>query len=193
VTDETPTPDDARPDQTDAQPSASEAAASVDSPPSSPTAAEAWNDVIAAVAALGDAVAAWARASADTPENRQHVADVRRSVNDMAQKADAAFTSAAHSDFGQQVRQGADEAGQTFADTAQKVSDAAAPHVASAFAGLADVFGYAAQKASEAAAPRAAAPKSDAAVVESDSAPADPASVAPAQPMPASSEDEPEE
>ena len=186
MTDETSTPDEARPDESGPQPTASDATSAAGPLPSGPTAAEAWNDVIAAVAALGDAVAAWARASADTPENRQHVADVRRSVNDMAQRADAAFTSAAHSDFGEQVRQGADGAGQTIADTAQKVSDAAAPHVASAFAGLADVFGYAAQKASEAATPRATAPKPD-------SEPAAPAPAAPAQPMPASSEDEPEE
>jgi hypothetical protein len=117
-----------------------------------PSAGEAWSSVIVAIADLGDAVAAWARAAADDPENRRHVEEVRASVNDMAKNADAAFSGMADTDFGKQVRKGADDAGQVFADTAQKMSDAAAPHVASAFAGLADVFGRAAQKAGEAAA-----------------------------------------
>ena len=121
-----------------------------------PTASEAWNGVVAAIGDLGEAVAAWARAATDDPENRRHLDEVRTSVNDMARRADTAFSSVAGSDFGQQVRHGADDAGQAFADTAQKVSDAAAPHVATAFAGLADVFGRAAQKAGEAAASRPA-------------------------------------
>jgi len=137
-------------EQTDAEPA-----------PEGPSASAAWDGVVVAIGDLGDAIGAWARAASDNPENRRHLDEVRGSVNDMAQKAGTMFTDVANSEFGQQVRQSADDAGQAFADTAQKVSEAAAPHVASAFAGLADVFGRAAQRAGEAAAPRPTTPSDD--------------------------------
>ncbi len=84
---------------------------------------------------LSTAVAAWARAAADNPENRRHLDEVRNGVNDMAKQADAAFAHVTSTEFGQQVKSGAEEAGAAIGDAAQKVSDAAAPHVATAFAG----------------------------------------------------------
>lgn len=120
--------------------------------PSGATASEAWADVVARMGDLGEAVSAWARAAADNPENRHHLDDVRASVNDIASKADAAFSQVASSEFGQQFKSGAEEAGAAIGECATKVGDAAAPHVASAFAGLASVFGHAAQRVEEAAA-----------------------------------------
>jgi hypothetical protein len=157
--------------------------------PPGPTATEAWDDVVSAIGDLGDAFAAWARAATDNPENRHHVDEIRASVNDMAKKADAVFADVASSDVGKQMRQGADDAGQAFADTAQKVSEAAAPHVATAFAGLADVFGRVAQRAGDAAKSPAGEPPTR----EAPEPPVQPQPAAPAQAMPPSSEDAPEE
>ena len=144
--------------------------------PSGPSASEAWADVVARMGELSDAVSAWAKSATDNPENRRRLDDVRRGVDDMASKADSAFAHVTSTEFGQQVRSGAEEAGQAIGDAAQKVSDAAAPHVASAFAGLAGVFGRAAQKVEEAAARQThtAAPAADAAPAEGAApAPAD--------------------
>jgi len=123
----------------------------VPEPPSGPSASEAWKDVVARMSELGAAVSHWAREAADDPENRQRVEQLRVGVNDMAKKADAAFSQAMGTDLGQQVQQGAEQAGKAIGDAAQQVSQAAAPHVASAFSGLADAFGRAAAKVNQAA------------------------------------------
>ena len=68
----------------------------------------------------------------------------------MARQADIAFGKVTSSDFGQQVSQGAQQAGDAIGGAAQQVSEAAAPHVATALSGLASVFGRAAAKVDEA-------------------------------------------
>ena len=147
MSDETGTPIPEQP------PAAAPDAAAPEAPPAPPAdgpeVAEAWREVVARMTDLGEAVTAWAKAAADNPENRRHLEEVRVGVNDMASKAGSAFSDMS-GDLGQQMAQGAQQAGQAIGDTAQKVSDAAAPHVASAFAGLADVFGRAAHRVDEA-------------------------------------------
>ena len=126
-----------------------------ETPPSAETnrsAGEAWADVVVRMNELGMAVTTWTKAAADNPDNRRHLDDVRNGVNDMAKQADAAFSRVTSAEFSQQVKSGAGEAGQAIGGAAQKVSDAAAPHVATAFSGIAGVFGRAAQKVEEAAA-----------------------------------------
>ena len=140
--------------------------------PAGPSAGEAWADVVARLGDLGEAVSAWAKAAADNPDNRRHLDEVRAGVNDMAGKAEAAFAQVAATDLGQQVKAGATEAGEAIGDAAQKVSSAAAPHVASAFAGLADAFGRAAHRVDEAASrqtgPTVGPPKPPASAPEPD-------------------------
>ena len=151
----------------------------------STTAGEAWAEVVTRMGELSDAVSAWARAAADNPENRRHLDDVRNGVNNVAKEAAAAFDSVTSTDFGQQVKSGAEEAGTAIGDAAQKVSDAAAPHVATAFAGLAGVFGRAAQKVEEAAARQkdsAGAAESEATASDGTAAPKPPAPPAPPVP-----------
>jgi hypothetical protein len=166
MTDSTPPPPPGEPAESAAEPQAG------------PTASEAWADVVARMGELGAAMSAWAKAAADNPDNRRHLDEVRSGVNDMAGKAEAAFAEVAASDFGQQVKAGATEAGEAIGDAAQKVSAAAAPHVASAFAGLADVFGRAAHKVGEAADRQSAATPAPPAQASDAPAP-DPAAPAP--------------
>jgi hypothetical protein len=127
--------------------------ATPEAPPAGPTANEAWGDVVSRLGDLRDAISAWARAAADTPENRKHLADVRSGLDEAARQANEAFSAAASSDFGRQVADSATQVGAKIGSTAQEMGQAAAPHVASAFAGIADAFGRAAEKVQEAAAP----------------------------------------
>jgi hypothetical protein len=169
----------------------STAAPAAPSAASGPTAGEAWEQVVRKLSELSDAVSVWAKAAADTPENRKHVDDVRAGVNDMARQANEAFASVSGSEFGRQFAQGADQMGAAIGEGASEFGAAAAPHVASAFAGLADVFGRAAQKVGESVSPPKApdpgarpAPEPPATPMP----PAEPSSAAPA----AAEEDAPE-
>jgi hypothetical protein len=170
-----PEPDDTV--ASDAEAAADDAGAAA-SEPSGPSPSEAWDSVRTALGDLGDALSAWAKAATDSPENRKHLDELRAGVNDMASQANDAFASMASGDFGKQVSQGADEFGRAVSSSATEFGQAAAPHVASAFAGLADAFGRAAQKMGEAAAQPDAEPYPR-------TAPQPPAAEAPAAPEPA--------
>jgi len=152
MTDETSTPvaDESAAPAPDAASAPEPAAAPAQAPaPGGPT-ADAWNDVVARMTELGTALSAWAKSAADDPQNKQRLDSVRAGVDEMARQADVAFSKVTSSDFGQQFSQGAQQAGDAIGDAAQQVSDAAAPHVATALSGLASVFGRAAAKVDEA-------------------------------------------
>jgi len=168
-----------------AEPSAAPSAAA------GPTTAEAWQLVVCKLSELSDAVAVWAKAAADTPENRKHVEDVRAGVNDMARQANEAFASVSGSEFGRQFAQGADQMGAAIGEGASEFGAAAAPHVASAFAGLADVFGRAAQKVGESVSPPKTPNPGARPAPEPPATPMPPAEPAPAAPA-AADEDAPE-
>lgn len=147
--------------------------------PSGPGPSEAWDRVVASMAELGDAIAAWTRSAADDPQNRQRLDQVKAGVDDLGKKADSAFEQVKGSDFGQQVSEGAQQAGQAIGDAAQQVQQTAAPHVASAFSGLADMFGKAAAKVDEA--------------VSRDRAPSAPAAEPPSPPASAPAPEDPQQ
>lgn len=125
--------------------------------PAPPTASQAWNKVLARMNDLGDAMAQWTKAAANEAGAKEKLDQVRASIGEMARSAETTLGDVESSEFGQQVRQGAEQAGQTFGEAAQRVRDATEPHVKSAFAELSDVFGEAAARMNE---PRPAAPKS---------------------------------
>jgi len=162
-------------------PVAEPAAAEPDVAPAGPSAADAWDDVVLKLRELGEAMAAWTKAAADTPENRRHLDEVRAGVSDVARQANDAFSSVASSDFGRQVSESATQVGQAIGTTAHEVGQAAGPAVASAFAGLADMFGRAAHKVDETVAAQAAKAQQEA---PAPGEPAAPAPAAPAEPQP---------
>lgn len=145
MTDETPTPNPAS-----AEPSHGAVPEPEARPVPDASTAEAWNDVVARMSELGAALSAWARSAADDPQNRQRLEQLRAGVDEMARQADSAFGRVASTDFGQQFTQSAQQAGDALGDAAQQVSEAAAPHVATALSGLASMFGKAAAKVDEA-------------------------------------------
>ena len=157
-----------------------EPAAAADAAAAGPSAGEAWDVVVVKLRELGDAVAAWTKAATDTPENRQHLDEVRAGVTDMTRQASDAFSSVASSDFGRQMSEGATQMGQAIGGTAHEIGQAAAPAVASAFAGLADIFGRAAHKVDETVAAQAAAATQPPAPAPAPATPEQP--VAPAPP-----------
>jgi hypothetical protein len=168
ATDEPPTPEQ------DAEAGTGEPAADPSSASASdPRPAEAWDDVLAKVTDLGDAISRWAKTAKDDPENRRKLDEVKAGMNDMARQAQTTFESIDETEFGKSVRQGAEETGRVLGDAAQRVSDAAAPHVAVIFAGLADAFGKAAASVDEQAR-RASAPAGPARTSASASDAADP-------------------
>ena len=140
---------------------------------------DAWNDVVARMGELGLALSAWAKSAVDDPQNKQRLEQVKTGVNEMARQADVAFGKVTSSDFGQQVSQGAQQAGDAIGGAAQQVSDAASPHVATALSGLAGFFGQAAAKVDEAVNRDRSAEKP--AADSATPAPAAPAEVPPAQ------------
>ena len=148
-----PVPEEVPAEQPAAEPTPAAAEPTPAAEPIGPTPGEAWESVLSALGELGDALSTWAKAAADTPENRQHLDEVRSGVNDMARQANEAFSAMAGSDFGRQVSESASQMGTAIGSSAQEFGQAAAPHVASAFAGLADAFGRAAQKVGEKASP----------------------------------------
>jgi hypothetical protein len=130
---------------------------------------------------LGVALSAWAKSAADDPQNKARLDSVRAGVDEMARQADSAIGKVTSTEFGQQVSQGAQQAGDAIGGAAQQVSDAAAPHVATALSGMASLFGRAAAKVDEAVNRDRSAEQSAA---QSPSAP-------PATPAPASKVEQP--
>lgn len=167
-----------------AAPPEPETTASDASEPAAPrqTPGEAWDDVVVRLGELGDALSAWAKAATDSPENRKHLDEVRTGVNDMARQASDAFAEMTGGEFGRSVSEGASNMGQAIGDSATEFGQAAAPHIASAFAGIADAFGRAAQKVGEASAPSSAPPTRP--------APEPPATPMPAAPEPPADDEE---
>jgi hypothetical protein len=116
--------------------------------PAAPTASQAWRDVLARMSDLGDAMAQWTKVAAHETDTKKKLAEVRAGIEDMAKKADAAMGHA-EGEFGEQMKEGAEQAGQAFGDAAKRVREATEPHVRSAFADLSDVFGKAAAEMDE--------------------------------------------
>ena len=156
-----------------------------DPQPTGPSAGEAWGDVVAAMNGLGDAVSNWARAATNDPDAKQKLAQVRVGISEIARKADVAVSQVSSSEFGQQVKGGAEQAGQAIGDAAQQVTTAAAPHVKTAFAGLASAFGRAAERMDEAAARRTPPAEAAAPPAPAPATAADPDATAAADPRPA--------
>lgn len=130
-------------------------AASKSKTPVAPTASQAWQNVLARMSDLGDAMGQWTKVAASEADIKQKFEHVRAGINDIAQEAATALGHA-ESESGQQVKEGIEQAAQAFGDAAQRVREATEPHVKDAFADLSDVFGKAAARRGE---PSSAPPK----------------------------------
>src|SRR5450759_3838366 len=116
--------------------------------PAALTATQAWQNVLARMSDLGDAIGQWTKVAANEADTKQKFEQVRAGINDIAQKAATALGHA-ESESGQQVKKGIEQAGQAFGGAAQRVREATEPHVKDAFADLSDIFGKAAARMGE--------------------------------------------
>ena len=123
--------------------------------PAAPTSTQAWQNVLARMSDLGDALEQWTKMAANEADTKQKFERVRAGINNIAQKTAAAMGNA-ESESGQQVKEGIEQVGEAFGDAAQRVREATEPHVKDAFADLSDIFGKAAERMGE---PSPAQPK----------------------------------
>lgn len=130
----------------EAEPSAAPAGEPV--APESPTAGsgEAWRDVVTQLNGLGEAIGRWASAAASDPAYREHAAEFKAGVERIASSIGDAFDDATKSDVGQQFADAATKTGEAFKTAGERVSQEAAPRIASAFGKAAATLQRAAER-----------------------------------------------
>lgn len=94
---------------------------------------EAWREVVAQLNGLGEAIGRWASAAASDPSYREHAAEFKAGVEKMASSIGDAFDDATNSEVGQQFADAATKTGEAFKTAGERVSQEAAPRIASAF------------------------------------------------------------
>lgn len=124
--------------------------AGVAEPVSGPSAGEAWDDVVRQMSVLGDAIGTWAKAAYQDPDFQRHAGEVKATLGEMGTKIGETVDAAAASDIGQKVTHSAEQVGGAISEGADKFTQAAAPHVASAFSAISGAFSKAASKVDEA-------------------------------------------
>ncbi|MHB9003497.1 MAG: hypothetical protein ACYC6C_05475 [Coriobacteriia bacterium] len=94
---------------------------------------EAWRDVVEQLNGLGEAIGRWASAAASDPSYREHAAEFKAGVEKIASSIGDAFDDATRSDVGQQLADAATRTGEAFKTAGERVSQEAAPRIASVF------------------------------------------------------------
>lgn len=97
------------------------------------SAGDAWNDVVAQLGALGEAVARWARAAVNDPDNKRHAEELKQGVEKMLSSVGDAADKATGSEVGQSFKEAAEKTGDAFKVAGQKFSSDVGPHLAGAF------------------------------------------------------------
>lgn len=115
-----------------------------------PPAADAWREVVAQADALSHAIGVWAKSAYNDPEFRRHADEIGSKLSEMGSRIGETMQDAADSDLGQKVSQTADKVGDALTEGADKVTKAAGPHVASAFASMSAALQKAAGSVEEA-------------------------------------------
>ncbi|PKQ29512.1 MAG: hypothetical protein CVT60_05010 [Actinobacteria bacterium HGW-Actinobacteria-10] len=107
---------------------------------------EAWRDVVEQLNGLGEAIGRWATAAASDPAYREHAAEFKAGVEKITSSIGDAFDDASKSDVGQQFAQAATKTGEAFKTAGERVSQEAAPRIASAFGKAAATLQRAAER-----------------------------------------------
>lgn len=107
-------------------------------PPAEPTpapveAGSAWRDVLAEFDALGEAIARWAKAAVNDPDNQRRLAELSDRLENLVDDVGASVKGAAESDVGQSFREAADKTGEAFKLVGQRFGDEVGPRLASTF------------------------------------------------------------
>lgn len=116
------------------------------------TAGDAWRDVLAQLDELGRAVADWAKAAVDDPENRRRAAELKERLDGVGRDLGEAADRAVGSEVGQSFKEAADKTGEAFKAAGERFSEEVAPKLADALKRAADSIGDAADRVRERAA-----------------------------------------
>ena len=127
-----------------------------------PAAGDAWRDVLAQLDELGRAVANWAKAAVDDPENRRRAAELKERLDGVGRDLGEAADRAVGSEVGQSFKEAAEKTGEAFKVAGERFSEEVAPKLADALKRAADSMGDAADRMRDRAAgtetPEAPAP-----------------------------------
>ncbi|MBA4370982.1 MAG: hypothetical protein C0418_05315 [Coriobacteriaceae bacterium] len=117
-----------------------------------PGSGEAWREVLSQLDELGRAVATWAKAAVDDPENRRRAAELKERFDGVGRELGEAVDRAASSDVGQSFKEAAEKTGEAFKVAGERFSGQVAPKVAEALRRAADSMGDASERMRERAA-----------------------------------------
>lgn len=96
-------------------------------------ATSAWRDVMSEFDALGEAIARWAKAAVNDPENQRRLSELGDRLENLVDDVGASIKGAAESDVGQSFREAADKTGDAFKVAGQRFGEEVGPRLASAF------------------------------------------------------------
>lgn len=124
----------------------------------------AWQDVIAQLDALGEAMSRWARAAVDDPDAKRHAEQFSEQMGIVADQVSTAVDDASKTDVGRQFKDAATKTGEAFRKAGTTVSAEVAPRMATALRSAADGLHQAASRMEQKEPPAAesAAPDDDA-------------------------------
>jgi hypothetical protein len=106
----------------------------------------AWQDVIAQLDELGEAMGRWARAAVNDPDAKRHAEQFSEQMEIVADKVSTAVDDASKTDVGQQLKDAASKTGEAFRKAGESVSAEVAPRMASAFRSAAEGLHQAAER-----------------------------------------------
>jgi hypothetical protein len=122
-------------------------------PPQEPAeASSAWHDVVSELDALGEAIARWAKAAVNDPENQRRLNELGDRLEGLVDNVGASIKGAADGDVGQSFREAADKTGEAFKVAGAKFSDEVGPKLAGAFRTVGEKLRGAADRMEERAA-----------------------------------------
>lgn len=93
----------------------------------------AWSDVMASMDQLGKSVGAWAGSVQDDARGRERARQLKSGLERVGKQLGEVFESATKSGFVQEMGTAAIKTGDVVIDSARRVGDEVAPHVAGAF------------------------------------------------------------
>jgi predicted transcriptional regulator len=116
----------------------------------------AWQEVAAGLDALGDAIARWAKAAVNDPDNRRRADELASRLDGFMSEAASTVKGAADSELGQSFREAADKTGEALRQAGEKVTDELGPRLSGAFKSAAERLGHVAERMEERAGREAA-------------------------------------
>lgn len=106
----------------------------------------AWQEVIAQLDALGEAMGRWAHAAVNDPDAKRHAEQFSEQMEIVADQVSSAVDDASKTDVGQQLKDAATKTGDAFKKAGTTVSAEVAPRMASALRSAAEGLHQAASR-----------------------------------------------